>query len=197
MAHEKTVWPGSTQLAPVPAVLVGCGNGKEYKFNLVTVAWAGTVCSDPPQLAIALRPERYSFTPIVRTKEFTVNLPSVKMTDSLDRCGVVSGRDHDKFALCGLTPVPGEKVAAPVVAESPVALECRVTREIGLGSHTLFIADILAVQVDSALIDDKGKFDIDQAELVAYAHGHYYTLGECIGHFGYSVRRKPGNVIRK
>ncbi len=197
MAHEKTIWPGSTQLAPVPAVLVGCGDGKTFKYNLITVAWAGTVCSDPAMLAIAVRPERFSFAPISQLKEFTVNLPPVSLAAELDRCGVVSGRDCDKFELCHLTPVAGEKVSAPLVAECPVALECRVTQPIELGSHTLFLAEILAVQVQSDLIDDKGKFDIDRAHLIAYAHGHYYQLGECIGHFGYSVRRKPGSIVRK
>lgn len=197
MAHEKTIWPGSTQLAPVPAVLVGCGDGKTFKYNLITVAWAGTVCSDPAMLAISVRPERFSFAPISQLKEFTVNLPPAHLAAELDRCGVVSGRDCDKFEVCHLTAVRGEKVAAPIVAECPVALECRVKNELFLGSHTLFLAEIVAVQVESALIDAKGKFDIDQADLVAYAHGHYYRLGDCIGHFGYSVRRKPGSIVRK
>ena len=196
MKH-KTIWPGSTQLAPVPAVLVGCGNGAELKNNLLTVAWVGTVCSDPAMLAVSLRPERFSYDLMVETGEFTVNLPGRNLAAAVDKCGVISGRDCDKFQVCGLTPRPGTQVAAPLVVECPVNLECRVERTLPLGSHTLFIGRILAVQVDSALIAPSGKFDIDRAGLLAYAHGHYYELGRCIGHFGFSVRRKPGPRVRK
>ncbi len=194
---SKKVWPGSTQLSPVPAVLVGCGDNIRYRNNLITVAWAGTVCSEPPQLAVAVRPERYSFGAISKLGEFTVNLPSVSLVEKVDYCGVVSGRDVDKFAECGFTAVKGEKVSAPIVAECPVALECKVTQSLDLGSHTLFIAEILAVQIEESLLDDKNRLDIDRADLVAYAHGHYYSLGECLGHFGYSVRRKAGEKVRK
>lgn len=184
-------------MAPVPAVLVGCGNGAELKYNLLTVAWVGTVCSDPPMLAIALRPERFSYDLVSETGEFTVNLPGHELAAAVDKCGVISGRDCDKFQVCNLTPHPGTQVASPLVVECPVNLECRVERTIPLGSHTLFIGRILAVQVDSALISPSGKFDIDRAGLLAYAHGHYYELGRCIGHFGFSVRKKPGPRVRK
>ena len=194
---EKTVWPGSTQLAPVPVVLVGCGNGETLKNNLITVAWAGTVCSDPAMLSVAIRPERFSYDLIRKSGEFTVNLPGSDLASAVDKCGVISGRDQDKFALCGLSAKPGTKVAAPIVEECPVNLECKVFQEITLGSHVLFIGKILAVQVDSNLIDASGRFDIDKAHLLAYAHGHYYNLGQCIGHFGYSVRKKPGPIVRK
>ena len=185
---EKTLWRGGTQLAPVPVVLVGCGDRKRWKYNLITVAWCGTVASDPPQLAISVRKERWSFAPISELGEFTVNLPNTAMVSALDNCGVVSGREADKFALHQLTPVPGSKVSAPIVAESPLSLECRVSRQLDLGSHTMFIGEILAVQVDSKLIDEKGKFDVERAGLVAYAHGHYFELGKCLGSFGFSVR---------
>ena len=185
---EKTLWRGGTQLAPVPVVLVGCGDRKRWKYNLITVAWCGTAASDPPQLAISVRKERWSFAPISELGEFTVNLPNTAMVSALDNCGVVSGREADKFALHQLTPVPGSKVSAPIVAESPLSLECRVSRQLDLGSHTMFIGEILAVQVDSKLIDEKGKFDVERAGLVAYAHGHYFELGKCLGSFGFSVR---------
>lgn len=187
---KKTVWRGGTQLAPVPVVLVGCGDRKRWKYNLITVAWCGTVASEPPQLAISVRKERYSFAPISELGEFTVNLPDASMVSALDNCGVLSGREVDKFALHQLTPVSGTKVAAPIVAESPLSLECRVTGQLDLGSHTMFIGEILAVQVTSELIDEAGKFDIERAELVAYAHGHYFELGKCLGSFGFSVRKK-------
>ena len=186
----KTIWRGGTQLAPVPAVLVGCGDRKRWKYNLITVAWCGTVASDPPQLAISVRKERYSFAPIMESGEFTVNLPDETMVAALDNCGVVSGRDTDKFALHQLTATPGTEVAAPIVGESPLSLECKVVKSLDLGSHTMFIGEIVAVQVSSELIDDNGKFDVERAKLVAYAHGHYFGLGKCLGSFGFSVRKK-------
>jgi len=187
---EKVVWRGGTQLAPVPAVLVGCGDRKRWKYNLITVAWCGTVASDPPQLAISVRRERYSFAPIMETGEFTVNLPDADMVTALDNCGVVSGRDVDKFALHQLTARPGTCVAAPTVAESPLSLECKVVKSLDLGSHTMFIGEILAVLVAKELIDANGKFDVERAKLVAFAHGHYFELGKALGTFGFSVRKK-------
>ena len=194
---NKIVWPGSTQLAPVPVVLVGCGNGDDIPYNLITVAWAGTVCSDPAMLSVSIRPERHSYGIMMETREFTVNLPSRKLARSVDFCGVVSGRDCDKFAKCGLHAEPGTEVTAPVVLECPITLECKLKETIALGTHTMFLAEICAIDLDSQLIDDKGRLDIERADLLAYAHGHYYGLGECIGHFGYSVRKKPGPVVRK
>ena len=187
---QKVVWRGGTQLAPVPAVLVGCGDKVRWKYNLITVAWCGTVASDPPQLSISVRKERYSFAPIAETKEFTVNLPDAAMVTALDHCGVVSGRDADKFALHQLTAIKGERVSAPIVGEAPLSLECRVTKTLDLGSHTMFVGEILAVQVSSELIDADGKFDVERAGLVAFAHGHYFELGKCLGSFGFSVRKK-------
>ena len=187
---KKIVWRGGTQLAPVPAVLVGCGDQKRWKYNLITVAWCGTVASDQPQLTISVRKERYSFAPIMETGEFTVNLPDTDMVAALDHCGVVSGRDADKFALHQLTPIPGTRVAAPIVGESPLSMECKVLKSLDLGSHTMFVGEILAVQVSSELIDTDGKFDVERAKLVAFAHGHYFELGRCLGSFGFSVRKK-------
>ena len=191
MVQEKLCWPGSAQLAPVLAVLVGCGDGsRRNPFNLITVAWCGMACSDPPQLTIGVRPERFSFGLIRRTGEFTVNLPTKALTADLDYCGVVSGKAVDKFRERGLTPVPGKTVKAPLVGECPLALECRVKEALELGSHWLFIADILAVRVDSGLVDEKGKLDMEKAGLITYAHGNYYAVGEELGRFGFSVRKK-------
>ena len=189
-ASEKILWRGGTQLAPVPAVLVGCGDHRRWRYNLLTVAWCGTVASDPPQLSISVRKERYSFAPIAEMGEFTVNLPDKSMVAALDNCGVISGRDADKFALHQLTALRGSKVAAPVVAEAPLSLECKVVHTFDLGSHTMFVGEIVAVQVASDLIDENGKFDVERAGLVAYAHGHYFELGKCLGSFGFSVRKK-------
>ena len=187
---DKVLWRGGTQLAPVPAVLVGCGDRRRWRYNILTVAWCGTVASDPPQLSISVRKERYSFAPIAEMGEFTVNLPDKSMVAALDNCGVISGRDADKFALHQLTARPGSKVAAPIVAEAPLSLECKVVHAVDLGSHTMFIGEIVAVQVSSDLIDADGKFDVERAKLVAYAHGHYFELGQCLGSFGFSVRKK-------
>ena len=194
---EKTIWPGSTQLAPVPVVLVGCGDGKDIPFNLITVAWAGTVCSDPAMIGISIRPERYSCDIIKNSGEFTVNLPSQKIARQVDFCGVVSGRDCDKIAKCGFTAFSGKTVSAPVVEECPITLECKLEQTVPLGSHILFIGKITSIQLDSDLIDSKGRMDIEKADLLAYAHGHYYSLGKCLGHFGYSIRKKKGSVVRK
>ena len=188
---EKLSWPGSAQLAPVPAVLVGCGDGsRRNPYNLITVAWCGMACSDPPMLTVGVRPERFSFGLLRRTGEFTVNLPTQALAAHLDWCGVVSGKAVDKFKERGLTAVPGEKVKAPLVGESPLSLECRVDRSLELGSHWLFIARILTVRVDPDLVNAEGKLDIEKAGLVTYAHGNYYALGAELGRFGFSVRKK-------
>jgi len=196
MAAEKVIWQGGTLLAPVPAVLVGCGNGKEFPDNLITLAWAGTVCSEPPMVGIGIRPERYSYGLILATGEFTVNIPSAAMTEHVDFCGVKSGRDVDKFKACGFTAVRGSQVSAPIVAEAPLSLECKLEKTLELGSHTLFLGRIVAVQASKELIRENGSFDVDRADLAAYAHGHYYALGEKIGHFGYSIRKKAGSKVR-
>lgn len=193
---RKVVWPGSTQLGPVPAALVACGGGT-WRPNLITIAWTGIVCSKPPMVSIAVRPERYSYDIIKATGEFSINLPTGKMARPVDWCGVVSGRDQDKFAGSGLTPMEGSRIAAPIVAECPLSLECRVTQVLELGSHHLFLAEIVAVQVSEELIDNKGRLQLEKDGLLSFVHGHYYDLGPCLGHFGFSVRRKPGDIIRK
>ncbi len=195
--RRKVVWPGSTQLAPVPTVLVGCGGTPEVRPNLITVAWTGVACSRPPMISIALRPERYSYALIRESGEFTVNLPGADLAETVNWCGVVSGRDHDKFVERGLTAVPGTRVTVPVVGECPLALECRVRQVLELGTHHLFLAEILAVQAAEVLLNAEGRLDLERFGMLAYVHGHYYELGRCIGHFGYSVRRKPGKKVRK
>lgn len=179
-------------LSPAPAVLVSCGGSDGWKPNLITVAWAGTVCTNPPMLSISVRPERHSYDIIKKTGEFVVNLPTSKQAKATDWCGVVSGREHDKFEKAGLTPAPALKVACPVVLECPVNIECRVTQTLELGSHVMFLAEVVAVQVSENLIDSKGKLRLDKAGLIAYVHGAYFELGKYLGHFGFSVRKhKP------
>lgn len=195
---KKQSWKPGNMLSPAPAVLVSCGGSDGCKPNLITVAWAGTVCTNPPMLSISVRPERHSYEIIRKTGEFVVNLPTVKQAKATDWCGVVSGRDHDKFEKTGLTPVPALKVNCPAVAECPVNIECRVTQALELGSHVMFIAEVVAVQVSSDLIDAKGKLRLEKAGLIAFMHGEYFALGPYLGHFGFSVRKhKPASGTSK
>ena len=187
---NKTLWKPGNMLSPVPVVLVSCGGTKGWKSNLITIAWTGSVCTDPPMLSIAVRPDRYSHAIIKTTGEFVVNVPSMDQAKATDWCGVVSGRDVDKFAGTGLTPAPGRKVACPMVMECPLNIECRVRKRLELGSHTLFLAEVVAVQVNSQLVDDRGRLNLQKAGLMAFAHGHYFALGRHLGHFGFSVRKR-------
>ena len=191
----KQHWRGGNMLYPVPAVMVSCQRPGE-RPNIITVAWAGTVCSSPAMLSISVRKERYSYDMIRETGEFVVNLVTRDLTFAADYCGVRSGRDVDKFSEMDLTPQPSQLIAAPGIAESPVNLECRVTQVIPLGSHDLFLAEILGVTVDERYLDEKGTFHLNDAGLVAYSHGTYFELGKKLGTFGYSVK-KPAARTKK
>jgi len=186
---EKRSWKPGNVLSPVPAVLVSCGGAQGRKPNLITIAWTGSICSDPPMLSISVRPERYSYEIIEHTREFVVNVPSPPQAKAVDWCGVVSGRDVDKFAGTGLTPAAALKVACPIVLECCLNIECRVVQALALGSHTIFLAEVVAVQASSALIDARGRLRLEEAGLLCFAHGHYYALGRHLGHFGFSVRK--------
>lgn len=185
----KQSWKPGNMLYPLPAVMVSCQREGE-KPNIITLAWVGTVCTNPPMVSISVRPERYSYPIIRETGEFVINLVDEKLAAANDFCGVRSGRDVDKFREMKLTPAASEKVKAPGIAESPVNIECRVRQVLELGSHHMFLADVLGVHVDEALLDEKGKLDLNAGGLVAYSHGTYYRLGEELGTFGYSVRKK-------
>ncbi|MCC8149998.1 MAG: flavin reductase family protein [Lachnospiraceae bacterium] len=187
MAREY--WKPGNMLYPVPAVMVSCQRPGE-KPNIITIAWAGTICSDPAMVSISVRKERYSYDIIRETGEFVMNLNTKDLTYATDYCGVKSGRDVDKFSALHLTPSASKTVAAPGIAESPVSLECKVTQSIELGSHVMFLAEVTAVSVDPAHMDEKGKFHLNDLGLVAYSHGEYFELGEKIGKFGYSVQKK-------
>lgn len=175
---------------PVPAVLVSC-RGKDGESNLITVAWTGTVCSDPPMAYISLRKERASYRLIKESGEFVINLPGAELAKAVDYCGCTSMLKADKWKETGLHEGKGSKVKAPTVEEAPVSIECRVTNILPLGSHDMFLAEVLAVQVDESFIDEKGSFHMEQVELMSYSHGEYYSQGELLGSFGYSVRKKP------
>lgn len=187
----KESWKPGTLIYPLPVVLVSCGATPD-EYNMLTVAWTGTVCTNPPMCYISVRPERHSYDIIRRTGEFVINLTTHDLARATDWCGVRSGRDHDKFREMGLTPGRALQVAAPIVEESPVNIECRVKQVIPLGSHDMFLAEVVAVQVDSQYIDPAtGRFCLERADPIVYSHGEYFTLGEMIGHFGWSVRKKP------
>jgi flavin reductase (DIM6/NTAB) family NADH-FMN oxidoreductase RutF len=186
----KQQWKPSTILNPVPVVMVTCAD-KPGAPNIITIAWTGTINSDPPMLSIAVRPERFSHGIIADRKQFVVNLVTRRLLRAADFCGVKSGRDTDKFAETGLTARPASPVDAPLVAEGPVNIECRVKKILPLGSHDLFLAEIVAVNVDETLIDPKGRLRLDRAGLVCYNHGEYFALASsALGYFGYSVRKK-------
>ena len=193
---SKEVWRPGNMLYPIPAVMVSCQREGE-KPNIITVAWAGNICSSPAMLSISVRKERYSYDIIKETGEFVVNLTNKKLTRATDWCGVRSGKDYDKFKEMKLTPQKSVNVAAPGIEESPVNIECKVKQVVELGSHDLFIAEVVCVTVDDKYIDEKGRFDMKKANLVAYSHGEYFSLGEKLGKFGYSVVKKSTKSKKK
>ncbi|MBE6211501.1 MAG: flavin reductase family protein [Rikenellaceae bacterium] len=185
----KQNWRPGTMIYPLPAVLVSCGATPE-EYNMLTVAWTGTICSDPAMCYISVRPDRHSYDIIRRTGEFVINLTTEALARATDWCGVKSGKDVNKWREMGLTPVPATVVNAPLIEESPVSIECRVKQILPLGTHDMFIAEVVNVVVDEQYLDEKGKFDMVRAGLMAYSHGEYFTLGKSLGHFGWSVRKK-------
>ncbi|MCI5883185.1 MAG: flavin reductase family protein [Eubacterium sp.] len=186
---KKQEWKPGNMLYPVPAVMVSCGREKEIP-NIITVAWTGTICSDPAMLSISVRPERYSYGIIRETKEFVVNLTTKDLARATGWCGVKSGRDVDKFQQMHLTAAKAIHLkSAPIIAESPVNIECKVKEVLELGSHHMFLAEVAGVQISEKYMNETGKFELNDTGLVAYSHGEYFTLGEKIGKFGYSVKK--------
>lgn len=179
--------PGN-MLYPLPAVMVSCGDIAQ-EANILTVAWTGTICTNPPMVYISVRPERYSYAMIRETGEFVINLTTKKLARATDFCGVRSGRDLDKWNECHLTKIPADTVRCPMIAESPVNIECQVTEINELGSHHMFLAKVTAIHVDDAYIDEKGTFHLNDTGLLAYSHGTYHELAKAMGNFGYSVRK--------
>lgn len=184
----KQFWKGSTLLAPVPAALVTCGTMEEP--NVLTIGWTGIVCTRPPMTYISVRPERYSHDIIKNSGEFVINLTTSAMCRETDFCGVKSGKDTDKFVACGFHTAPAHEVGAPLIEECPLSLECKVVDEKLLGSHTMFLAEIVGIDADERFIDSKGKLNLQQCGLMAFAHGEYFALGRKLGDFGFSVRKK-------
>ncbi len=184
---SKTVLKGASLLAPLPVVMVTVGDDKNS--NIITVAWTGTVCSDPPRVYVSIRHERHSYEILKRTGEFVINFTSERLLPACDYCGIRSGRDIDKFAEMKFSKEKAQFVSAPMIAESPVNMECKVFKVLNLGSHDMFVADVLAVHVDDSVMTD-GKIDYKKAKLVNYQHGDYYATGRQLGRFGYAAQRK-------
>lgn len=185
----KVSWKPGTMIYPLPALLVTCGNSPE-EYDIVTVAWAGTMCTNPPMCYIALRPERHSYGIIKKNMEFVINLTTEDLAFATDWCGVRSGRDFNKFKEMKLTPGKAQIVSAPTIEESPLNIECRVKSTMKLGSHELFLADVVNVIADDKYLDNEsGKWSLEDSNPLVYLHGGYYKLGEKIGHFGWSVKK--------
>jgi flavin reductase (DIM6/NTAB) family NADH-FMN oxidoreductase RutF len=186
----KRVFKPGTMLYPLPAVLVSCGNFREG-FNIITIAWTGTLCSDPPMCYISVRPERYSYGLIQKSGEYVINLATCDLVFATDWCGVKSGREVDKFKELGLTPLAAQKVRAPLIGESPLNIECRVRQVMPLGSHDMFISDVVAVSAEESLIHPRsGAFQFSHADPICFSHGRYFALGRLVGTLGFSVRKK-------
>lgn len=185
----KQVWKAGNMVYPLPAVMVSCRD-KEGNDNIITVAWTGTICTNPAMAYISVRPERHSYNMIKESGEFVINLTTKELTYATDYCGVKSGRDVDKFKECNLTKEDAVHVNVPMIKESPVNIECKVERIEELGSHHMFIAKVLAVHADEKYMDEKGKFELSKADLIVYSHGEYYSMGEKLGTFGYSIKKQ-------
>lgn len=186
---SKIMWKPGTMLYPVPSVMVSCRNA-QGENNIITIAWTGIICSDPAMLYISVRPERHSYQMIKETGDFVVNIANSKLAFAVDFCGVKSGKNVNKFEHLKLTPAKSNLVASPYIDECPVNLECKVKDIIPLGTHDMFIAEIMCVNVDDSLLDSNDKLHLNKADLICYNHGEYRTLGESLGTFGYSVRKK-------
>ncbi len=192
---KRVVWKGSPLTAPVPVVLVTCGDAENP--NIITVAWTGTVCSDPPMTYISVRPERYSYGLIKEKGEFCINFAPAELFKKVDYCGIFTGRKVNKAEKCGFSLEPASAVSVPIIDRCPLALECRVRDVIPLGSHDMFLAEIIATDLDPGLIDENGKLRLERARLISYSHGDYMSPGKRLGSFGCSSVKKKSKGIRK
>ncbi len=197
MGHTKIEWKPGNMLYPLPAVMVSCGS-KIEEYNIITIAWTGTINTNPPMCYISVRPERHSYSIIKKNKEFVINLTNEELCKITDYNGVKSGKNINKFKESKLTPIPAKKLNTVMIAESPVNIECKVQQIIPLGSHDMFIAEVVSVSVDEKFLDKKtDTFRLDKAKLITYSHGFYYLLGENLGKFGFSVRKKKTKKKKK
>ncbi len=185
----KRLWKPGTMIYPLPAVMVSCG-ATPVQYNIITIAWTGTICSDPAMAYISVRPSRHSHQIIKQTGDFAINLTTAELAKATDYCGVVSGRDVDKFKQTGLTPIAAKYIKSPLIEQAPLNIECAVQDIVPLGVHDMFVAKVLAVHADEALFDENDKFCLEDALPIAYSHGSYHLLGKKIGKFGYSIQKK-------
>jgi flavin reductase (DIM6/NTAB) family NADH-FMN oxidoreductase RutF len=190
---KKIAWKPGTMINPLPAVLISCGSD-ENEYNIITIAWTGTLCTNPPMCYASIRPGRHSYEIIKKNGEFVINLATEKLAFAVDWCGVKTGKEVNKFKEMKLTPVKAQKVKAPLILESPINIECIVKEIKPLGSHDMFISEVLAVNADEQFFDESGRFSLEKANLIAYSHGYYFLHGKRIGKFGYSVMKKKKNV---
>ena len=192
---SKIQWKGGAMLSPIPPCMVTCGSGESA--NVLTIAWTGILNTIPPKTYISVRPSRHSYALIRESGEFVINLTNTALVRAADYCGVYTGKKVNKFQKCNLKVEPASAVSCPLLSDSPLSLECRVTDVVALGSHDMFIADIVAIDVDESLVDEQGKLHIERAGLVAYAHGGYFELGKKLGDFGFAVRKKNKKTAKK
>lgn len=192
----KQTWKAGNMLYPLPAVMVSVADA-QGNSNIITIAWAGTICTNPPMVSISVRPERYSYHMIEETGEFVINLTTEKLAYATDYCGVKSGRDVDKFKELNLTEEKAEHVKAPMIKECPVNIECRVIKKEELGSHHMFLAEVAAVHVDDAFMDETNRFALEKTDPIVYVHGEYFGLGRLLGTFGYSIRKDSKGKVRR
>ena len=186
---SKQLWKPSTFIYPVPAIMVSCGDMKK-EINIITIAWTGTICTNPAMTYISIKKERHSYPLIDASGEFVINLTTEKLAYATDFCGVKSGKDLNKFAALNLTPIRGDFVKAPLIEECPVNIECRVVNKLELGSHDMFLSEVLGIHIDEKYMDSTGKFNLDKANPICYSHGSYYGLKQkSLGHFGFSVKK--------
>lgn len=187
---SKVIWKPGTMIYPLPAVMVSCGSN-ENEYNILTISWTGTICTDPAMCYISVRPGRFSYNIIKKNREFVINLTTKELSFATDWCGVKSGKDHNKFSEMGLTPTPASIVKAPLIKESPVNIECVVKEIKELGSHHMFISEVVAINADEKYVDSKtGLFKLNDSVPICYSHGKYYETGKLIGKFGFSVEKK-------
>ena len=191
----KQLWKPGNMLYPLPVVMVSLAD-RDGRPNIITLAWVGTVCTNPPMVSISVRPERYSYPILKETGEFVINLTTKELAFATDYCGVKSGRDVDKFKEMGLTPIPASEVKAPMIKEAPVSIECRVKEIRELGSHHMFLAEVVAVHADERYMDENNRFDLNRARPLVYSHGEYLGIGKKLGTFGYSVKKRRKMLCR-
>ena len=193
----KIKWKGGALIAPVPPAMISCGNTADGTANIITIAWTGIVNTIPPKTYISVRPSRHSYNLIKESGEFAINLTTADLVKKADYCGIYTGAKVNKFEKCDLHPEQASEISCPIIEESPLSLECRVTDVIPMGTHHMFLADIVAVDVDETLLDKDGKLRLDKARLAAFAHGEYFALGEKLGTFGFSVKKKKKKAPQK